>query len=187
MTPLKFSCEIAILAGGLSTRMGKDKARLRLGQRTLLGHVRLRANALGLPVRVIRRDLVSRCGPLGGIYTALCRDRAESVLFLSCDMPFVSEALLGNLLARIGEATVAVFVNTNGILGFPFWLRRRNALPVVAAQLERGDHSLQALAKTLHAESFFPLAGQAGQLCNINTSSDWEFARRYWARLTCQR
>src|SRR5688500_2993407 len=74
--------EVCILAGGLSTRMGRAKARLRLGNRTLLGWVRRNAAALGLPVRVIRRDLVRRCGPLGGIYSALKTTKAFAVLFL---------------------------------------------------------------------------------------------------------
>jgi molybdopterin-guanine dinucleotide biosynthesis protein A len=74
--------------------MGRDKARLRLGQRTMLGRIRVAARATGLPVRVIRRDAVPRCGPLGGIYTALQSTRAEAVLFLACDMPFVTPELI---------------------------------------------------------------------------------------------
>src|ERR1700733_13460686 len=90
----KQTCEICILAGGLSRRMGKDKARLRLGQRTMLALIRAQARATGLPVRVIRRDAVPRCGPLGGIVAALKTTRVEAVLFLACDMPFVTAELL---------------------------------------------------------------------------------------------
>src|SRR5262245_53027899 len=61
----------AILAGGRSSRMGRDKSRLRVGRRTMLTHAKQAAQALGLPVRVIRRDIVPRCGPLGGVLTAL--------------------------------------------------------------------------------------------------------------------
>jgi hypothetical protein len=69
-------CEICILAGGLSSRMGRNKAALRIGRRTLLGVVRDNARRLDLPVRVIRRDLVPRCGPLGGICPAPKTPRA---------------------------------------------------------------------------------------------------------------
>src|SRR5213593_339204 len=92
--------EICILAGGLSTRMGRDKARVRLGGRTLLGHVRANAMQSGLPVRVLRKDLIARCGPLGGIYSALRTTRRAAVLFLACDMPFVSAALLRSLVQK---------------------------------------------------------------------------------------
>ena len=100
MSPRKsnFVTEIVILAGGLSSRMGRDKSRIRLGRRTILGHVRAIAAQLHLPVRVLRRDALPRCGPLGGIYTALTRSRADAVLFLACDMPFVSPAFLKQML-----------------------------------------------------------------------------------------
>ena len=45
------NCEIFILAGGLSSRMGRDKSRICLGRRTMLGHVRAVATQLQLPVR----------------------------------------------------------------------------------------------------------------------------------------
>src|SRR5438034_4202031 len=86
--------EICILAGGLSSRMGRDKSRLRLGERTLLAHICATAKTIGLPHRIIRRDLVVQCGPIGGIYTALVTCRVNATLFLSCDMPLVSAALL---------------------------------------------------------------------------------------------
>ena len=65
------ACEVCILAGGRSRRMGRDKARLRLGGVSLLARLKGLARALRLPARVIRRDAVPRCGPLGGIFTAL--------------------------------------------------------------------------------------------------------------------
>src|SRR5712692_30552 len=52
----KFNCGICVLAGGLSARIGRNKARLRLGQRTMLGQIRAVAKTIGLPLRVIRRD-----------------------------------------------------------------------------------------------------------------------------------
>ena len=173
-----FTCEICLLAGGLSSRMGRDKARLRLGRRTLLGHVRAVARALALPVRVIRRDLVPRCGPLGGIYTALKTSEAEAVLFLACDMPFVSPTLLQTLLDNAGRAK-AVFTREAGRAGFPFLLRH-TALAVVEQQLAAKEFSLQSLAKKLRARTLRPPKG-ALELFNINTPEDWREARRVYA------
>src|SRR5438874_13784079 len=103
--------------------MGRDKSRLRLGCRTMLERICLEAKTLGLPVRVIRRDLVPRCGPLGGIYTALKTTRADGVLFLACDMPFVRAALLETLLCRADKTRRALFTSVRGVAGFPFALR----------------------------------------------------------------
>ena len=173
------ACEVCILAGGLSSRMGRDKARLRLGRRTLLGQVRALAGGLGLPVRVIRRDLVPRCGPLGGIHTALKTTRAEAVLFLSCDMPFVSADLIERLLPRRTARPSAIFVEAAGIVGFPFLLPRA-ALPGVAAQMTAQRFSLQALATALRARRMKLGPVQSAELFNVNTPDDFAEARLRW-------
>src|SRR5439155_22911300 len=150
-----------ILAGGLSSRMGRDKSRLRLGGRTLLAHIRATAKTIGLPRRVIRRDLVAHCGPLGGLYTALLTSRADGTLFLSCDMPFVSAGLLEMLVRKAKHNENALFVEANGLVGFPLLLFRHAALPVVEGQLEKMAFSLQRLAQALRSQTIRLAASQA--------------------------
>ena len=167
----------SILAGGLSTRMGRDKARLRLGRHSLLGLVRASARKTGWPVRVIRRDLVARCGPLGGVYTALKTSRADAELFLACDMPFVSVGLLARLLSGLGPRRDAVFSAFDGSASFPFLVRVR-ALPIVEKQIRRKRFSVQSLARALRAKLIrLPRHDQA-ELVNINTPGDWKSARK---------
>lgn len=102
-----------ILAGGASSRMGTDKARLSLGGRTFVERIAeaLRAiateislvsarpdddGAHGLPVVAdIHRD----CGALGGLHAALSACRAPWAAIVSCDLPFVT----GELFARLGD------------------------------------------------------------------------------------
>lgn len=168
---------ICILAGGQSARMGRDKARLRFGGRTLLDHVRAAAEATGWPVRISRHDAVPRCGPLGGIYTALKTSRAGAELFLACDMPFVSPALLHELTARLGSKQCAVFATADGRPGFPFLLRAA-ALPVVEQQIHARQFSLQALSGALPAKIFRVPKQRIVELLNINTPADWLKARR---------
>ena len=169
---------VCILAGGLSSRLGRDKAALRLGRRTLLGHIRARAGELGWPVRVLRRDRVPRCGPLGGIYTALLTGRGPAVLFLACDMPFVSRELLEKILAEFQRSSHALFVAGAGRAGFPCVLPH-SALPIVRAQLERQQFSMQALARALKGRSMAPV--DELDLFNVNTPQDWEQARQFWS------
>lgn len=171
--------EICILAGGLSRRMGRDKSRLKLGRRTMLDQIRVPAESLGWPVRVIRRDAVARCGPLGGVYTALKTTSAEAVLFLACDMPFVASPLLRRVLRRFASGGRALFVRSQDTVGFPFALRR-DALTVVAGQISRKEFSVNALARKLKAKTFCPPPRQRAQLRNINTPVEWERARRRW-------
>lgn len=167
--------EICILAGGLSSRMGRDKAKLRVGGKTLLARIRRTASELGFPVRVIRRDLVPRCGPLGGIYTALKTTSADIVLFLACDMPNASAILLSGILEKSGGKPL--FTLHAKKPGFPFVLQRA-ALPKVESALAEKVFSLKNLAESLRAKKFRPKGGLVSELININTPEDWERARR---------
>jgi molybdenum cofactor guanylyltransferase len=164
---------ICILAGGLSQRMGRDKRRLRLASRTLLGHVRHAAESSGSDVSVIRKDIVARCGPLGGVYTALKTSAHQAELFLSCDMPFVTPALL----RRMMQCKPPSFVEHDGCVGFPLILRVAD-LPVVEQEIRAGRFSLQSLAKRLNAKRVRLRGSRARQLFNVNTPADWQEALR---------
>jgi molybdopterin-guanine dinucleotide biosynthesis protein A len=170
--------EACILAGGRSSRMGKDKSRLRLGGKSMLGHIRTAASEAGLPVRIIRRDAVRRCGPLGGIVTALRSTQAEAVLFLSCDMPFITPELLQRLLSKLSPGGKAVFTG-NDQPGFPLVLRQ-TALIQVEELLAKGEFSLQALSRYLRAKRFRLRASEVSAGLNINTPAEYHTARRAW-------
>jgi molybdenum cofactor guanylyltransferase len=178
----RLKLEIAILAGGRSRRMGTDKTRLRLGRRTLLGHVRAVASTTGWPVRVIRRDLKPGCGPLGGIYTALMTTRADVVLFLACDMPFVTVELLRRLVDRLGRRD-ALFCRHAGRVGFPFALKPA-CLHTVKASLADRSHSLQSLATNLRAPGLPIGAAERRLLTNVNTPAEWVHARTVLRAMT---
>jgi len=157
--------------------MGKDKSRLKLGRKTLLTHIRERAERLQMPVRIVRRDIVPRCGPLGGVYTALKRSKADGVLFLSCDMPFVSDRLLSRIVSQIGSGRMALFTASSKSVGFPFWVRT-TAIVHVEALLSRREFSLQRLAAELEAAQIPPISSD--ELFNINTAEDWVKAEELW-------
>jgi molybdopterin-guanine dinucleotide biosynthesis protein A len=170
------SIGIAILAGGKSSRMGREKSRVLLAGRSLLTHARTNAEKLGLPVRVIREDIIASCGPLSGIYTALHSSRTDAELFLACDMPFVSTPLLQRLLAAFQPGDKACFVVADGSAGFPFIIRR-NCADLIASKIRNGQWSLQALAETLQARAVELSPTEETALFNINTPADLESAR----------
>ena len=159
--------EVCILAGGLSVRMGHEKSRLRLGRRTLLGHVRANAARLGLSVRVLRHDIVPRCGPLGGIYSALKTSHKSAVIFLACDMPFVSSHLVETLVSKF-DGRHAVFATANGVPGFPVILPR-SALSTVEGMISTRSPSLRNLAVALKARR---VRVSSEEVFNINTPED---------------
>jgi molybdopterin-guanine dinucleotide biosynthesis protein A len=138
---------------------------------------RATAERLKLPIRIIRKDLVPRCGPLGGIYTALKTSRKQAVLFLPCDMPFVSLALLEKLLSSLRPDDAGMFVVAHKRVSFPFLLHR-NCLSGVEKQLAKKHYSLQALAAALRAKKIRRSPGEEMDLFNINTPQEWEIARQ---------
>jgi molybdopterin-guanine dinucleotide biosynthesis protein A len=154
--------------------MGKDKARLQLGGQTMLRAVRKAAAATGLPTRVLRKDVAPGCGPLGGLYTALKGTTSDSILFLACDMPLITPALLRSLLEAAGNSS-AWFVTNKQRIGFPFLLTR-SCLQIVERNLERGNLSLASLANALRAKLIRVPARHTCQLFNVNTPADFSRA-----------
>src|SRR5687768_5933008 len=108
--------EICILAGGKSSRMGRDKRRARLDGLTLQEHSERIGRATGLLTRVIDHDIAESRGPISGIATAFKSSRAKRILFLACDMPFVRVATL----LRLAELGGGAFASVNDRVGFPF-------------------------------------------------------------------
>lgn len=111
---------IAILAGGRSRRMGRDKASLPVQGETLLERTARIASATGLPTIVVGRsqpdgwphrdigffpDNYPGLGPLGGLSTAL-RCAGQSVLLLPCDMPCLTAEALAWLIDAVSHFPV---------------------------------------------------------------------------------
>jgi molybdopterin-guanine dinucleotide biosynthesis protein A len=114
----------AIIAGGASSRFGSPKALAEVGGMRVVDRVAqaLRAAAgndiiaivndpdlalqIGLPHRP---DAIAGAGALAGVHAALvwARERGRAgVLAAGCDMPFLSIALLNELLAHAGQDLV---------------------------------------------------------------------------------
>jgi molybdopterin-guanine dinucleotide biosynthesis protein A len=170
--------EICILAGGLSTRMGRDKSRVRLGRSTMLGLIRDMAVKTGLKVRILRRDLVPRSGPLGGIYSALQITTADAVLFLACDMPFVRTEMINALIAAAkAHPGRLIFFRPGRKFGFPL-LIPRVFVEEIAGQIERRDLAIESLIKRLPTKVVRCRRNWQSCLENINTPKDLEAARK---------
>ena len=114
----KTGASAIVLAGGMSKRLGRNKALEDVGGQPLVLRVldRLsevtddavvvvndakRAGELPLPqsARVVI-DRYAGSGPLGGIYTGLSACLQKWGLVAACDMPFLNTELWGDILAR---------------------------------------------------------------------------------------
>jgi molybdenum cofactor guanylyltransferase len=105
-----------VLAGGLSSRMGSDKALLTFHDRTLLAQALKTADAVAGKVVIVGpreryaqygdviEDVYAGCGPLGGIHAALRATENNLNLVLSVDMPLMTAEFLQWLLEHARNA-----------------------------------------------------------------------------------
>src|SRR5271156_1644278 len=106
MNPLGLDVGGYVLAGGRSSRMGRDKALLELGGKPLALHAVTKLQRVCSDVHILSEnrelsayaplvsDLHPGCGPIGGIEAAFAHSTHEWNLFLPVDMPFFPSALL---------------------------------------------------------------------------------------------
>lgn len=159
--------------------MGRDKSKLLLGSKTFLQRITETARQMALPVEQIFDDIIPRCGPLGGIHTALARSRSKAGLFLSCDMPLITAGFLRELLAAFQETSRPIFSLDGTRAGFPLILPR-SAGRTVERQIQSGERSVQALAEALDAQRFVPPRDFDSELLNVNTPAEYQLALRHW-------
>ncbi|HEX8501002.1 MAG TPA: molybdenum cofactor guanylyltransferase [Pyrinomonadaceae bacterium] len=185
-----------ILAGGLSSRMGADKSRLRLGGRTFvelaaeaLGAVAGRvslvgsrpdAGAHGLPVV---RDVYEGLGAIGGLHAALGACGAPWAAVVSCDLPFVTGGLFARLASlRGGDADAVAPLQEDGRPQPLCALYAADACRAAAESLIRsGELRPRALLRTVRTRwvAFAELSDLPGAplfFANVNTPEDYEKA-----------
>ncbi len=115
-----------VLAGGQSTRMGRDKALLEVEGETLVERALGLLHGLGLEPRICgsRPDLARFAdvvpdnfplsGPLGGIEAALAVSNAELNLFVPVDLPGLPADFLRWLMARAETSQAVATIPTYG-------------------------------------------------------------------------
>jgi len=135
-----------VLAGGESSRMGRDKALLELaGEPLVVRAAKLAASVTGTPatiiggaaytpfgLRVVGDDLPG-VGPLGGIATVLRASVAPWNLIVACDLPYLSREWLVFLVER------ALGSNADAVLP----MNERGAEPLCAMYNKRGEQAIR--------------------------------------------
>lgn len=181
-----YSCGF-VVAGGKSSRMGRDKALLNLDGETLIARAlrKLRyvcaeaaiagggADLAGFG-RVIP-DEMPGCGPLGGIVAALEQSAYEWNLFLAVDMPFVPESALRALLAAAGGSEMILLAQADGYIQPLCGVYSRRALPVLRAELEAGRLKLKDAAVATGGCRYVQM-GKVGWFRNLNTPEEFRAA-----------
>jgi molybdopterin-guanine dinucleotide biosynthesis protein A len=183
----------ALLAGGKSTRMGRDKAYLQVnweGASIPLWERQLAVLQLIAPEKLFisgtRKQEYPRSltvweddwpgvGPLGGIATCLSRSQSAFLLVLAVDLPRIQPGFLKGLLARSETGRGIVPMHQNRfeplVAVYP-----ASALEVAVAQIRDRNYALQHfVAKLLENQlivSYKVETSEHVQLENWNTPED---------------
>jgi molybdenum cofactor guanylyltransferase len=191
-----------VLAGGGSTRFGRDKALVEFAGKPMLTRMIELMQGLTEEVKVVAaagkyaqfgteivEDRWTGEGPLGGIVTALLHTlenepACEWNVIVSCDMPFLSADWMKFLTERAAKSAAEVVLphSTHGPEPLcACW--RTDAVATLQPAFERGVRKVTQGISLLRAEVLderdWKRFDSAGRLFwNMNTAADYEEARR---------
>jgi len=184
-----------ILAGGRSSRMGSDKALLRIDKRTLLERALHTVSTITPTSYIVgskqrygsfgetMEDIYPGCGPLGGIHAALTATTTGLNLILSVDMPLMTPEFLRWLVekARASEEWIVLPEVAGGPQ--PLCATYRRAVAAVAEEvLQTGDYKIARLFERVPtrmvAETEILGAGFSPEIFrNVNTPEEYAQCR----------
>jgi molybdopterin-guanine dinucleotide biosynthesis protein A len=143
---------VCIQAGGVSSRMGEDKALKPFLGRPLIQRVAERLSSIADEVIVTTNrpeeyaflnlpvfpDLKPGRGALGGLYTAIASAKHSIVAVVACDMPFVSPPLLEAARTLLVEENVDVVIprSEEGYEPLHAIYRRDTCLPAIESAID---------------------------------------------------
>jgi molybdopterin-guanine dinucleotide biosynthesis protein A len=198
--------ESFILAGGASSRMGKNKAHLKLGGETFVERAARALTAVEPHRTFLIGDFVNenellnveilpdvfksnRCASIIGLHAALFHARTEWIAVLACDLPFASGALFKRLTAFVRNEIEAVVPLQKDERAQPLCaLYRKTCLPQVETALTGDDWSLKKLLPKLETrfvrfEELGDLPNAENFFFNVNTPADFVLAEQIENRL----
>src|SRR5690606_6752928 len=190
---------LLINAGGLSRRMGQNKALLRVGDEVLITHLLRRLRPLARGVVVVANDRAigdalpkdpglrvvgdrwPQGGALGGLATGLsvCNGWTMAV---ACDMPFVDAGLFGYLASLAGAGWDPVVPQMDRHAQVFRAIYHPRCVPVMEATLRGGQLAVQAALDHLRVrwvsgEELTQRMTTPDAFLNINTPAEWEAVR----------
>ena len=181
----------AVLAGGLSSRMGRDKAALPFDGTTLLDFQVGKLRTLGIKDIMISGserqipgtrpipDGYPHKGPLGGIHACLAAAKGSAVLFLGVDTPLIPpETLQALMSAHENEVTLLRHGNRTE----PLFGVYDCTLAPLCEEILRTEHTgvWQLLNRT--TVKTLPFDGDETVFTNGNTPGEYARLLQLWER-----
>ncbi|MBN2363898.1 molybdenum cofactor guanylyltransferase [candidate division WOR-3 bacterium] len=182
--------QAVILAGGKSSRFGRDKAFEKFGDSTLVESVFFSLKEIFSDIIIVTncpenfsifeaktvKDIVPGRGPIGGIYTGLLSSSSQRIFAIACDMPFLDKDFIKYMIS-IKEGDVIVPRKEKDLYEPLHAVYSKNCLPYILDQLNKGDNKIQnffSFVKTVYVEKDVILRfdTEMKMFFNINEKND---------------
>lgn len=185
-----------ILAGGKSSRMGYDKAFIKIGGKAIIERTTETLKPLfdeiiivaNEPAKYSRfdlkvvKDIKPDCGPLSGIHSGLVNSDTQFNFVVACDMPFLNPSLIKFLCLKIDgyDGVVPIIKDKPQPLHAIY---SKSLLPLLEDALEGGDYALHTILnkaniKISELSDFKERDGLQLEFRNINDEKDLKSACR---------
>jgi len=186
-----------ILAGGKNSRIGRNKALIRLptGETILQSIINILQRIFPEIILVTNQkesylsyesdrklnlyvveDLIKECGPLGGIFTGLCYSVSKYNFVVACDMPFIQPDLIRLLLEKSRTHDV-VIPEVDGEMEPLFALYSKGCIPIMWEHLQKQNYKIREVlsklqVKKIGEEEIDRVDPEHLSFFNINTEED---------------
>jgi molybdopterin-guanine dinucleotide biosynthesis protein A len=196
------SVSVAILAGGQSSRMGTNKALVRVGGKPIVERIVERVRPLSDDLILVTNrpeayawiglptfgDLVPNKGPLGGLYSALSAAQGPHTLVVSCDQPFLNVDLLRYLIELREGFDVVVPLAPDGYPQSMHAVYGKACLDPIRAKLDADRLKVigffgEVTVREVPAEEIAAIDPDRLSFVNINTPEDLAEAERLAERI----
>jgi molybdopterin-guanine dinucleotide biosynthesis protein A len=189
--PKKYPLSAVVLAGGKSSRMGKDKSLLPFGGSSMIEYLasvlrpvfsetlivadrKEKFQGLDLGGAAVHENRFPERGPLGGIYTGLAAARHGAACVLTCDMPFVDGEFLAGLAGFWEEQYDALCLEgpEGKLEPFP-GIYHRQSRHLARLLLEGGHLSVRLFLRVAAVKILTVERKQIRVFTNLNTIEDY--------------
>lgn len=187
---------LAILAGGQSKRMGRDKAFLKVGGQPVIERILARVKPLTTDILIgtnspekytqfgvrLVSDVYPNKSALGGIYSVIRAARFPAVLVVACDMPFLNPALLQHLMSLAPTADIIAPLIEASQPETLHTVYSKNCLPAIKAQLQTNrlriiNFFAELSVRYVAHDEIARFDPQFRSFLNMNTPQDWRQAQ----------
>jgi molybdenum cofactor guanylyltransferase len=173
-----------ILAGGNSSRMGRDKGLVNFHQKPMVEYVISILEPLCSSILIstsnsdysrygypLVADDIEDLGPIGGLLSSIRRSETELNIILPCDMPLITDETIKSLINSNYIDRVTILKDEHNNIWPLCGIYPNSVIPAILRQIIKGCYSIKGLLDQVQWKAVFA-SNLKGQLANINDPAD---------------